>query len=90
MSTTPPQDGGSFDDLPPLNDEWVKKAAKREESAEERSARLRRIAAEHERLRIQAEADRHTSMTQHRRDAWRPWIITAAIIGALVLVFIVL
>lgn len=88
--STAPQDGGGFDDLPPLDDEWVNKAAKREESATDRAARLRRIAAEHERLQRQQEADRHTAVTQQKRDQWRPWIIVGAIIAALVLVFLIL
>lgn len=85
-----PQDGEGFDDIPPLDEDWVSKAAKREESAQERSARLRRIAAEHERLQRQQEADRRTATVRSRNDAWRPWIITAAIVGALILVFIVI
>ena len=89
MGTTP-QDSGGFDDLPPLDDEWVKGAAKREESAEDRAARLRRIAAEHERIQRQMEADRRSAATQHRSDQWRPWIIGLAIIAALTLVFIIL
>lgn len=88
--STAPQGGGSFDDLPPLNDEWVNKAAKREESAQERAARLRRIAAEHERLQRQQEADRQTAVAQHKRDKLRPWIVVGAIIGVLVLVFVLL
>ena len=87
---TAPQDGGGFDDLPPLDDEWVKGAAKREESAEDRAARLRRIAAEHERIQRQMEADRRSAATRQRSDQWRPWIIALAIIAALTLVFIVL
>ena len=84
-----PGDGG-FDDLPPLDEEWVSKAAKREESAQDRAARLRRIASEHDRLQRQVEADRQRAATGSRRDARRPWIIAGAIIAALVLVFIVL
>lgn len=87
--TTAPQEGGSFDELPPLDDEWVKKAAKREESAAERSARLRRIASEHERLQQQLEADRQSASARDQRDKWRPWIITGAVIAVLALVFIV-
>ncbi len=87
---TAPQDGGSFDDLPPLDDEWIKGAAKREESAQQRADRLRRIAAEHERIQRQMEADRRTAATNSRRDTWRPWIIAAAIVGALILLFVIL
>ncbi len=85
-----PQDGEGFDDLPPLDDEWISKAAKREESAEERSARLRRIAAEHERIQRQQTAERQAAAVQYTRDRWRPFIIAAAIVGALVLVFVIL
>lgn len=88
--STGPQDGGTFDDLPPLDEEWIKGAAKREESAEQRAARLRRIAAEHERIQRQMEADRRTAVSQHKRDQWRPWIIALAIIAALAVVFIIL
>lgn len=89
MSTAP--DGGdAFDDLPPLDDEWIKGAAKREETAEERAARLRRIAAEHQRIQAQQEADRKRAVAQSARDKWRPWIIGGAIVGALLLVFVVL
>lgn len=88
--STGPQDGGTFDDLPPLDEDWVKSAAKREESAEQRAARLRRIAAEHERIQRQMEADRRTAASHHKRDQWRPWIIGLAIIAALTVVFIVL
>jgi hypothetical protein len=84
------QDGDGFEDIPALDDEWVRKAAKREESAAERSARLRRIAAEHQRLQQQQEVERQTALARNRRDSWRPWIIAAAIIGALILVFIIL
>lgn len=89
MSTSP-QSGGSFDDLPPLDDEWVSKAAKREESADDRAARLRRIAAEHDRLQRQQEADRQTAVARNKRDKMRPWIIVGAIVATLVLVFVVL
>jgi len=85
-----PQDGGSFDDLPPLDDDWVNQAAKREESADERSARLRRIAAEHDRLQRQQVAERQSAVAQRSRDKWRPWIIATAIIAVLALVFMVL
>jgi hypothetical protein len=88
--STAPQDGGGFEDLPPLDDEWIKGAAKREESAQQRADRLRRIAAEHERIQRQMEADRRTAATQHKRDQWRPWVIGLAIIAALALVFIIL
>ena len=89
MSSTP-DEGGSFDELPPLNDEWINKAAKREESAEERAARLRRIAAEHSRLQRQMAADRQIAATRDKHDKRRPWIIVAAIIAALLLVFLIL
>lgn len=87
---TGPQDGGGFEDLPPLDDEWVNGAAKREESAQQRADRLRRIAAEHERIQRQIEADRQGAVTEQRRDQWRPWVIGAAIVGALALVFFIL
>lgn len=85
-----PEEGGGFDDMPPLDDEWIKKASKREQSAEDRAARLRRIAAEHERLQREAEADRQSAMQEYRRDRWRPWIIVGAIIAVLVVVFILI
>lgn len=87
--STAPQDGGSFDDLPPLDDEWVKKAAKREESAEDRAARLRRIAAEHDRLQRQQESERQTAVARSKRDKMRPWIIVGAIVAVLIVVFVV-
>ena len=86
----PPQDSGGFDELPPLDDEWVQKAAKREESADQRSERLRRIAFEHERIQRDLAADRRTTVAKGKRDQWRPWIITGAIIAALVLLFVLL
>ena len=88
MSTAP--QGGGFEELPPLDEEWIKGAAKREESADERAARLRRIAAEHDRIQRQMAADRHSAVAQSRRDKWRPWIIIAAIVAALALVFAIL
>jgi hypothetical protein len=86
----PPVEGGGFDELPPLDDEWINKAAKREESADERAARLRRIASEHDRLQRQMAADRQGATIRDRRDKWRPWIIATAVITALVLVFMIL
>jgi hypothetical protein len=88
--STAPQDGGGFDDLPPLDDEWVSKAAKREETADQRAARLRRIAAEHERLQRQQESERRTAVASTKRDRLRPWIIGGAIMAALVLVFMII
>jgi hypothetical protein len=88
MSTT--GGGGSFDDMPPLDEDWVNKAAKREESAQERGARLRRIAAEHERLQQQMAADRKVAGQESQRDKLRPWLIFGAIAAVLILVFAVL
>lgn len=92
MSTTGGTGGseGGFDDLPPLDEEWVNKAAKREESAQDRAARLRRIAAEHERLQQQQAADRKVAEQSSRRDQLRPWLIFGAVALVLMLVFVVL
>jgi hypothetical protein len=81
--------GGGFDDLPPLDEEWVNKAGKREESAEERANRLRRIAAEHERLQQQMAADRQQAQSASKRDQLRPWLIFGAIALVLILLFVV-
>lgn len=87
--STAPQDGGGFEELPPLDDEWVSKAARREESAEQRAERLRRIAAEHERLQRQQEADRRTAVSQASRDRMRPWIIVGVIVAVLLMVLVI-
>lgn len=81
--------GDGFDEIPPLDEEWVRQARRREESADERAERLRRIAAEHERLQRQQEADRRTALTQAKRDRARPWIIGAVIIAALVMAVVI-
>lgn len=88
MTTGP--DSGGFDDLPPLDEEWINKAARREETAQERADRLARIKANHERLQREQEQERKVALHQTSRDKWRPWIIGGSIIFALVLVLAVL
>lgn len=88
MTTGP--DSGAFDDLPPLDDEWVNKAARREETAQERADRLARIKAKHERLQREQEQERKVALNQTNRDKWRPWIIGGSIVAVLILVLVVL
>lgn len=85
---TPPED--PFDGLPPLDDEWVSEAGRREQSAQQRAERYRRIAANHERIQRQQEADRRAEAASYRTQKAKPWIIAGVVVAAiLVLVLII-
>ena len=85
MGQSEPQ--GRDEDFPVFDEDWIKDAARREETAKERADRYRRIARGHERMQADAEADRAAAVKSSRRDSLRPWLILAA--SAVVIMIIV-
>lgn len=82
--------GFDFEALPPLDDEWVNEAGAREETAEQRAERYRRIAAGHARIRAQEEADRLAEARAAVKSQRRPWIIVAVVAAVLVTIVVIL